>query len=328
MAQQSEYQEVLTFAISLAQQGGEVIRQAFDGQGLALNARVKADNPSDLVTAVDEYVETLVFGKIKERFPTHCLIGEETASGQPWKLTTDPTWIVDPVDGTTNFAQGFPFVAISIAFAVDRELVVGVVYNPILDELYSACQGHGAWLNQTRRLPLPSGVPKPLPPLSQCLFGFEHGSDRTHSVLSSRLGSLARLLEKTENGGAQVRGMRCVGSGALDMCLVARGSLDLYWEIGSHLWDIAAGTVIVREAGGMVVNGQGAFANPQAGIPKEPVDELAFDLMGRKYLAIRAAGSDPSADPTLGRTSMRQLASDALQYLEDIQVTRDGDPEN
>ncbi|RKP37819.1 putative inositol-1-monophosphatase [Dimargaris cristalligena] len=294
---------ILQFACDLARQGGQVIRDAFYGQGLSVEGQVKNGNPSDLVTLVDQHVETLVFGIIRERYPDHKLIGEESASDSSWTLADDPTWIVDPVDGTTNFTQRFPFVAISIALAYRKELVVGVVYNPVLDELYSARQGHGAWLNQSTRLPFPTGQPAPLPPLNQCLVGFEHGSDRTPAVLDSRLASLRR--SGGGEGGAQVRGVRVLGSGALDMCMVARGATDMYWEIGSHLWDIAAGTVIVREAGGIVVNGRGGDN---------------FDILGRKYLAIRAAANDDDAEHSIKHA----LAREVLTYLEDIEVTRDG----
>ncbi|KAJ1991437.1 hypothetical protein H4R33_001358 [Dimargaris cristalligena] len=317
---------ILQFACDLARQGGQVIRDAFYGQGLSVEGQVKNGNPSDLVTLVDQHVETLVFGLIRERYPDHKLIGEESASDSSWTLADDPTWIVDPVDGTTNFTQ-------------------------------SARQGHGAWLNQSTRLPFPTGQPAPLPPLNQCLVGFEHGSDRTPAVLDSRLASLRRLLSSEQQGahpttatstvtptpaplvsaqhhrrgsgggegGAQVRGVRVLGSGALDMCMVARGATDMYWEIGSHLWDIAAGTVIVREAGGIVVNGRGFFSEQSPASLSSPsaLNQIRgdnFDILGRKYLAIRAAANDDDAEHSIKHA----LAREVLTYLEDIEVTRDG----
>ncbi|KAJ1915235.1 hypothetical protein IWQ60_008504 [Tieghemiomyces parasiticus] len=337
-----DHQEILDFAIHLAHRGGAIIRDAFNGQGLSVDAVAKQGNPSDLVTEVDQHVERTVRALIAERYPAHRILGEEDgmADGQTtgWTLANDrhvPTWIVDPIDGTTNFAQRFPFTAISIAVSdAEGNLCVGVVYNPILNELYSARVDGGAWLNQTTRLPFPHGpeaAARAPRSLGECLIGFEHGSDRSPAVLDSRLASHRRLLARSagDNGegqvhGAQVRGVRCIGAGSLDMCLVARGAYDMYWEIGSHLWDIAAGTVILREAGGAMLSGCGLYGRPEINTAKELVTEAAFDPLGRKYLAVRGAADHPALDPGSGKAAMISLARELLTHLEDIEVTQDG----
>ncbi|KAJ1984072.1 hypothetical protein H4R34_000877 [Dimargaris verticillata] len=319
-------EECLAFAVTVARQAGSVIREAFYGRGASSVPQAKDGNPSDLVTVADQQVEALVFALIRARYPSHQLIGEESTQGKKWQLTKTPTWIVDPIDGTSNFAHGFPFVAISLALAIDEQLVLGVVYNPILDQLYTARTGHGAWLNETTRLPLPSArASAPLPPVSECLVAFEYGSDRSVKVLNSKLSTLHRLLAPrigdTAVSGAQVHGVRSLGSGALNMCLVAQGALDAYWEIGSHLWDIAAGAVIVREAGGLVVDGQGLYQNQRGQNEWTP----AFDHLARKYLAIRPARENAGPVGANQPSSKHQMALTLLAYIEDVPVTRDGE---
>ncbi|CAG8526446.1 4586_t:CDS:10 [Dentiscutata heterogama] len=142
---------------------------------------------TDLVTETDIKVEELIKSKLKEKFPDHMFIGEETkAAGNNHEITDKPTWIVDPIDGTTNFVQGFPFVAVSIGLAINKD--------PLL--LFTARKGHGAFLNHTTRLPLSHPYPPPVLPssLSQCLIAYEFsGSDRTDWLLSKKIDSVHNL---------------------------------------------------------------------------------------------------------------------------------------
>ncbi|RKO98934.1 hypothetical protein CXG81DRAFT_7283, partial [Caulochytrium protostelioides] len=200
---------------------------------------------ADLVTATDKAVEAKAFAALRSAYPDHAFIGEESASAigsDTVTLTDNCTWVLDPIDGTTNFVHGFPMVAISIALFHHREPVVGVIYNPILDEMYAALKGGGAELNGTA-LPLrPPVDAKPLT-LATSLVGTEFGSDRRPECLDKKTAGMARI-------GRLVRGVRCIGSCALALCLVARGTLDAFWESGVHIWDFGAGVLIVREAGG------------------------------------------------------------------------------
>lgn len=198
-------------------------------------------------------------------------MGEETYTpGQ--RLTRKPTFIVDPIDGTTNFVHGYPYVSISLGFAVDCVPTVGVVYNPFIKALYSAIRGKGAYLDRTQRLPL-KDPPEPLDGLSKCLVAVEWGSDRSGNDYAVKSKTFARLCAAKEEGGAMVHSLRSLGSAALNMCAVAAGQLDAYWEAGCWAWDVCAGWCIVNEAGGLVVD-----ANPGNWQPR--IEE-------RRYLVVR-----------------------------------------
>lgn len=200
--------------------------------------------------------------------------GEETYD--PANLLTDaPTFVVDPIDGTVNFVHGFPYACVSLGFAVNRVPVVGVVYNPFNKTLYSAIRGQGAYLNQSTKLPLNRENLEPLHGLENALIGIEWGSERTGANWEIKVRTFEKLGQTKDKGGAMVRSMRSMGSAAMNLCAVAAGHLDLYWEGGCWAWDVCAGWIILTEAGGMIVDG-----NP--GNWKASVD-------GRKYLAVRAS---------------------------------------
>jgi myo-inositol-1(or 4)-monophosphatase len=197
-------------------------------------------------------------------------MGEETY--KPGDTLTDaPTFVCDPIDGTTNFVHRYPYVSISMGLAVGRKPTVGVVYNPFTQTLYSAIKGHGAFLNETTRLPL--SEPTPLETLNTCLVAVEWGSDRSGNDFVVKSETFKKLAATKEEGGAMVHGLRSFGSAALNLCGVASGGLDVYWEAGCWAWDVCAGWVILEEAGGIMVD-----ANPGNWEPR--VDE-------RRYMAVR-----------------------------------------
>lgn len=180
-------------------------------------------------------------------------MGEETY--KPGDLLTPaPTFIVDPIDGTTNFVHAYPYVCISLGLAVKLEPVVGVVYNPFTKQLYSAIKGKGAFLNHTTPLPLKQS-PEPLEGLSNSLIAIEWGSDRSGNDYKVKTETFAKLAAAKEDGGAMVHSLRSLGSAALNLSAVAAGYLDAYWEGGAWAWDYCAGWVILTEAGGVVVDG-------------------------------------------------------------------------
>lgn len=187
-------------------------------------------------------------------------MGEETYKPGTL-LTADPTFIVDPIDGTTNFVHAFPSVCISLGFTVNHEPVVGVVLNPFTNTLYSAIQGRGAFLNHNTPLPLKGSANgralEPLTSLSGALVAIEWGSDRAGNDFDVKVETFRKLAASKEQGGAMVHGLRSLGSAAMNLCAVADGSIDMYMEGGSWAWDFCAGMVIVKEAGGMLVD-----ANP------------------------------------------------------------------
>lgn len=197
-------------------------------------------------------------------------MGEETYKPGD-KLTPAPTFILDPIDGTTNFVHRHPYVAISLGLSVNLIPTIGIVYNPFTQTLYSAIAGQGAFLNQSQKLPL--SPPTPLETLNSCLVAVEWGSDRSGNDFAVKSKTFAKLAATKENGGGMVHGMRSLGSAALNLCAVASGSIDVYWEAGCWAWDVCAGWVILKEAGGIMVD-----ANPGNWEPR--IDE-------RRYMAVR-----------------------------------------
>ncbi|KAJ5930768.1 hypothetical protein N7466_006261 [Penicillium verhagenii] len=262
--------EIHDFLVTLAHQAGEIITNALPDTGGAGSKK----NSADLVTEYDRAVEKMISTSLKERYPDYEFHGEETYDpNRP--LTDAPTFIVDPIDGTVNFVHSFPYACVSLGFAVSRMPAVGVVYNPFTKTLYSAIRGQGAFLNHKTPLPLKGENVEPLSGLSNALISVEWGSDRSGPNWDTKVRTFAKLGQAKEDGGAMVRSMRSLGSAALNMCAVAEGTMDLYWEGGCWEWDVCAAWVILTEAGGIIVDG-----NPGGW-------ETRLD--GRKYLAVRGA---------------------------------------
>ena len=201
------------------------------------NLQVSSKGPGDFVSKADREAERVLKEELLGARPTYGWLGEETGA----QAGEDPTrrWIVDPLDGTTNFLHGMPHWAISIALEHKGEIVAGVVYDPAKDEMFFAEKGAGAWLNDNRRLRV-SGRRA----LTDCVFatGIPFGAKTT---LPAMLQDLARLMPATA-------GVRRWGAAALDLAYVAAGRFDGFWERELNAWDVAAGILLVKEAGGMV----------------------------------------------------------------------------
>src|SRR6266446_3169087 len=191
----------------------------------------------DLVTATDREAERLIVEAITEAFPEHGIVAEESA---PRPGRDGHRWYVDPLDGTTNFAHGYPHFCVSIALARDDDLLLGLVYDPIREETFSALRGEGARLNGA-----PIGVSDTLT-LERALLGTGFPYDRRQHA-DFYLAFLAEAMRRAQ-------GVRRGGSAALDLCYVACGRLDAFWEWKLHPWDTAAGRLIVEEAGGRVTD--------------------------------------------------------------------------
>ncbi|KAL1410694.1 hypothetical protein Q8F55_001636 [Vanrija albida] len=260
--------EILAFAIQLARDAGHMIREGQAGIFASQSTTQTKANAVDLVTEVDKAVEAFIFGRIRAAYPSHQFVGEETYDGQV--ITDEPTWIVDPIDGTTNFIHGYPMSATSIGFTVGGVPTVGVVYNPFLDMLKT-------------RLPL-SGRPRPLADLGQALISVDIGGSRRPSVLSSRLSTFEKLAGEPEYGGKMVHSLRTIGCASLNICQVASGGQDMHWEIGCWAWDVCAGLCILTEAGGA------AFGGKHTALTGQVDTEL---LVGRKYLFVRDIAAGP-----------------------------------
>lgn len=228
-------------ALELTKQGGEVIRNAV---GAGKHVETKASF-ADLVTETDREVENLLISGFKKKFPDHKFIGEETtSSGTKCELTDSPTWIIDPVDGTMNFVHSFPYVAISIGLSVNKNIVLGIVYNPLLDKLYSAIKGRGAFCNG-QKLKVSA-----IEDISKALILTEVGSYRSPEHIENVFSNYRKVAIKSH-------GIRSMGSAALNMCAVASGEAEAYFEYTIHCWDMAAGKIVVEEAGGVVIDPEG-----------------------------------------------------------------------
>jgi len=217
-------------ALEAAQRAGTIIREGF-GRDHTLSFK---KSHSDLVTEFDRRAEAEIVRIIGSAFPDHQIIAEEGSSGGDHP---DYCWYVDPIDGTTNFAHGYPLTCTSLALAERGELVLGVVYAPLLDELFVAVKGQGATRNgksihvsSIDRLDL-----------SLLATGFPY--DRNTVGFNVRCWEV--FLHKAQ-------GVRRDGCAALDLCYLAMGRYDGFWEYGFAYWDMAAGTLIIREAGGVV----------------------------------------------------------------------------
>lgn len=260
--------------IVLAKRAGEKILAARPSTfGPSLGTK---KNSVDLVTETDKAVEKVISHTLQAKYCTFKFLGEETYH-PGMRLTNAPTFVVDPIDGTTNFVHGYPYVSISLGLTINRIPKVGVVYNPFTNQLYTGIRGQGSYLTGPdgvkHRLPLRR--PEPLHGLSEALVATEWGSDRDGPNWDCKVKTWANLGKSKEQGGAMIHSARSLGSAALNLCAVASGSIDVYWEGGCWAWDVCAGMVILREAGGVVVDG-----NP--GTWDIPVDH-------RKYLAVRGA---------------------------------------
>ncbi|KAK2149689.1 hypothetical protein LSH36_442g03006 [Paralvinella palmiformis] len=230
--------ECFRVADQVAREAGTVIRDAFQEEK---RIEIK-ESIADLVTETDKKVEQMIISKFKSHFPDHSFIGEEsTAAGVKVNLTDNPTWVIDPIDGTNNFVHRFPYVAVSIALLVNKKTEIGVIYNPILDQMYTARPGEGAYCNGKRLQCTKTSD------ISQAMLCSEFGSSRVPEKLDSKFRSMRNVINKAH-------GMRCIGSAALHMCMVAEGTLDAHFTYGIHIWDMAAGYLVVEEAGGIVID--------------------------------------------------------------------------
>jgi myo-inositol-1(or 4)-monophosphatase len=194
----------------------------------------------NLVTEIDIAAEELIVSRILEAFPSHAILAEES---RPEARRGSHTWIIDPLDGTTNYAHGFPFFCVSIGLEIDGELEWGVVYNPNLDELFAAHRGRRALLNDE-----PIRVSK-VSSLNSSLLatGFPY------DIRTSEQNNLDYFREFA----LRTQAVRRAGSAALDLCYVASGRFDGFWELKLSPWDCAAGYLMVREAGGRVTDFKG-----------------------------------------------------------------------
>jgi len=313
----TELRSILAFTVSLARTAGTLILEG--SQAIQSSSDVnEKKNSVDLVTQYDVAVENLVMSEINKAYPHFKFIGEESFShGNLPELTDEPTFCVDPIDGTTNFVHGFPFCCISLGLIYQKRPVLGVVYNPFIEYLYTGIEGQGSYLTrgngQPQKLPLAS--PKPLPSLSKAQIAIEWGSDRGTPTIQDKANSYLKLAgDASVPGGRMVQSLRSMGSAALNFSMVAQGALDLYWEIGCWPWDVCAGMVIAQEAGG-VVTGSHSVLN-EASADFDPFKVTPEVLTGRKYLVIRGI---PNLPNETGREAQLRIANEFYATVNDTE---------
>ena len=221
---------LVNIAISAARSAGNLIMRS---QERVEQLQVERKTRNDFVTQIDRAAEQEIISQIRKAYPQHAILAEE--SGQQGE--DEVVWIIDPLDGTTNFIHRFPHFAVSIGIQVRGRLEHGVIYAPSTQDLYCASRGAGATLNN-RKLRVSS-----CKDMDQALIGT--GVPLRSTAMDTYVPMLRNVVDKTA-------GVRRAGSAALDLAYVAAGRLDAFWELGLKPWDIAAGIVLVQEAGGVV----------------------------------------------------------------------------
>lgn len=248
-----ELSEWYETGIQLAKECGHMIKDCFYKDKKV----TQKSSFADLVTETDQAVEKFFTKEIHKKYPGHKVIGEETvAGGCKINYTDDPTWIIDPIDGTSNFIHRLPYTCVSIGLTINKEEIIGIVFNPITDEFFEARKGHGSFCNG-EKISVTG-----LEDIEKAMFIMEFGSNRNPEKMAVKFKNLFTINKASH-------GIRAYGSAALNMCAVAQGRGDGYVEHGIHCWDVVAGAVIVREAGGVVLDPSGR----------------KFDLMSRRCLA-------------------------------------------
>ncbi len=226
---------LINIAIEAALAGGNLITRAMQRMD---TVKIAEKGPNDFVTEVDQRVEREIISIIHKAYPDHRILAEETGESDH-DTESDTVWIIDPIDGTRNFIHGFPHFAVSIAIMIKNKIEYGVIYDPVKQELFTATRGKGAMLNNRR---IRVAQRKTLE-TSLLGTGFAYRYNNPNELLPPRL--LQTILPACGD-------VRRAGAATLDLAYVACGRLDGFWEHGLKIWDMAAGVLLVKEAGGMV----------------------------------------------------------------------------
>ncbi|KYK59633.1 hypothetical protein DCS_00766 [Drechmeria coniospora] len=296
MAQPLDLQAVRDELVAVAYEAGHMILAA-NPADIGTDTKL---NSVDIVTDVDKSVEKMVLARLSAAFPSVGFMGEESYL-PGMRIGPEPTFVVDPIDGTTNFVHSFPNACISLGLAINRSPAVGVIYNPWQDVLFTAIQEDGAYMTRFRgstpqKLPL-AKMPRPLEGLGAALVAVEWGSDRSGHNFELKADVFKQLAASGEDGGSMVHSLRSMGSAALNLAAVAAGQLDAYWEGGCWAWDVCAGWCILKESGGIMVSGNAGDNGPT--------------LESRVYLAVRGA---PSGQDEFVKEFLNVLGDRKMDY--------------
>ncbi|MFH1216751.1 MAG: inositol monophosphatase family protein [Pseudomonadota bacterium] len=238
----SPLRDIITTAAEAALVAGAIIAELYHQPH-----QIRYKGEIDIVTEADVAAEKRILDILRQRHPGITVLSEESFAAYD-DIPREPVWVIDPLDGTTNFAHGFPWFAVSIGYMENGKSVAGVIYAPMLDELFCACRGCGAWLNGGRIVVSRCAELKK----SLLATGFPYDIEqRSGEVVSA----LRKLLPSCQ-------GVRRAGAAALDLASVASGRFEGFWEIELKPWDTAAGLLLVQEAGGRVTDFQGGSYSP------------------------------------------------------------------
>jgi myo-inositol-1(or 4)-monophosphatase len=245
---------MLTTAVKAARRAGNIINRGARDLDLLT---VSTKGPKDFVSEIDRGAESAIVETLLTTYPEHAILAEEgTAKGR--NADAEYVWIIDPLDGTTNFLHGFPQYCVSIALAHRGTVTQGVIYDPVRNDLFTASRGRGAYLND-RRIRVSKRQH-----LRDCLIGTGFPF-RDGSYLDTYLAMMKSMIQHTA-------GLRRPGAAALDLAYVAAGFYDGFWEIGLNPWDVAAGSLLVLEAGGLIgdLAGEGDYLHAGQVIAANP----------------------------------------------------------
>ena len=231
---------MLDKVIYIAREAGEVLRSGF-GKNFSIEYKT---NVANLVTEYDKKSEKIIIDFINKEFPTHSVLAEESGMHDS---SGEYLWVIDPLDGTTNFAHGLPIFSVSIGVQKNGEMICGVIYDVMRDAMYSAEKGSGSFCNR-RKLGVSTNDDLHK---SVLVTGFPYNVHENPDFAYERFAAFLRV----------ARAVRRLGSAAIDMCYVAEGVFDGFWEVSLNAWDMAAGMIIVEEAGGVITDFSGNPTN-------------------------------------------------------------------
>ena len=244
----------LTVAIEAARAAGDLIVARFGS-----DKQVTFKGHANVVTDVDLLAESAIMGLLRQEYPDFGILSEES---EPLVMPSSYRWVIDPLDGTQNYASGIPHFSVVVALALDGEVVLGVTYDPVREEVFTAEKGKGAYLNGE---PISVSEKRELP---DCLLGFDMGYVGAKA---------ATALDMVKALWPDLQGIRIMGSGALGLAYAASGRLDVYFHHSLYPWDIASGLLLISEAGGIVVDRHGEPAS----LEKDSVIASSPHIIGR-----------------------------------------------
>jgi myo-inositol-1(or 4)-monophosphatase len=295
MSSSSSVHPMLNVAVKAARAAGAIInRAALDVEAV----RISQKQVNDFVTEVDQNSERVIIETLLTAYPDHGILAEESGTTHG-NANADHIWIIDPLDGTTNFIHGFPFYCVSIALQVQGRLEQAVIYDPTRNDLFTATKGRGAFMND-RRIRVSKRTR-----LEECLLstGFPF---RPEDDFNKYLSLMGDIMQRTA-------GLRRPGAAALDLAYVAAGFSDGFFELGLKPWDMAAGALLITEAGGLVSNftGEGPYLEHQECLAASPRIYAQLVPITAKYSKFAGADDKRAASTAAKTLSLSRQAPDA-----------------